>query len=911
MDGKPNAPKGTGMNRRNFIGALGGAATAAALLQHRPASALPAQVYYYQDSFGNVAPAGQGAIDLGVYPPAVPTTLLPPGGANPGAAGEAGATYYSSGYPKYNILLIMVDQMRNPAFWLPSSGAPPSQPWYDALNSTIPNICQLAKWSFSFPNYWVAATICGPSRACLLTGLYTQQTCIFRSGGGNNAHFGPPLLPYNPGWSTSNNVNPGFPTIGNVLSQNFGSGGSNSAYDCTWIGKWHLSCISGTQDGSPGAAGPSDYGFLDPYSLPNVPFVGNPYPANNHGYGYPSPNGYDNEGTGGDFLDSLPQSSSRDVPNFYGNTGPFFNNAQPGYAQLNDAAIAGAFTNYWLPYASSALNYGANNAQPHWFCAVSFVNPHDISDFPYPFGLTTPTNNNFTAPTNGMQYVYQPPPSNTTSNTTYYGNNCSGGANATQCTTDGDLVKIPAYNNSSLYTDLPYGTGNNGYWNWEDLTSSQLQYTNNGKPGLQLYFKKQRDAVSGGIASPGTYNNSGNNWSSPYAWQTFLNYYLWMQACVDHQVGEVLGTNADDEGKGTGLRWQDGGTFWNNTVIIFTSDHGDYAGSHGLHAKGGALYEESMNVPLFISYPEPRYNNQTAPVILPYVCSSVDLLPFLYSLALGNASWRTNNNDMIYYLRYREAIEDSIYYYSTNNSQYIQQRRISSIPLYNPPGTCSANSSGCAWKLYQPFVLHTADDFAIAPLGNNSTNNCQPSHAVAFRTVDQTDVNNNPASLYPGNSYGGGKLGVYSFWDTCDATAAPIMGINNATLNAANQYEFYNYSQHPPGNATQPLSPNPQEVGNQYFDANNGGNPTVEATLYLNDFFNNNQNNNQSCNSTEGCETIQSELYYLPSGNNTQQVQAAIQAAFANYLLFLECTNQMTGSDGRQDSCKGNSCPSY
>jgi hypothetical protein len=81
------------------------------------------------------------------------------------------------------------------------------------------------------------------------------------------------------------------------------------------------------------------------------------------------------------------------------------------------------------------------------------------------------------------------------------------------------------------------------------------------------------------------------------------------------------------------------------------------------------------------------------------------------------------------------------------------------------------------------------------PLGSN---NYQPSHAIAFRTVDQTDVTTSAAPFFGQNSYGGGKLGIYSFWDTCDAPAAPIIGINSSR--APNQYEFYNYSLHPSGN---------------------------------------------------------------------------------------------------------------
>lgn len=40
-----------------------------------------------------------------------------------------------------------------------------------------------------------------------------------------------------------------------------------------------------------------------------------------------------------------------------------------------------------------------------------------------------------------------------------------------------------------------------------------------------------------------------------------------------------------------------------NTVVVFTSDHGEYAGSHGLRGKGAAVYDESIRVPLYIRDP--------------------------------------------------------------------------------------------------------------------------------------------------------------------------------------------------------------------------------------------------------------------------------------------------------------------
>jgi len=278
--------------------------------------------------------------------------------------------------------------MRNPAFWLPSGNN-----WLSTYSSFMPNIAGLAKqYSFVFPNYFVAATMCTPSRACLLTGLYSQQTCIFQTLGSSSAPTPPALLPFNSSWTSGNGA--GFPTIGNVLSQSLiGSGG----YECAWIGKWHLSCLSlaSGSDLIPGANGPSDYGFGSIYNLPTAN-TSNPYPAGQlASLGYPSPSGVLNEGSGGDFLDSFTQSpAAHDIPGFGWNsvTAPlqYNNNAVvpvAGFSQLSDAAIAYAF-GHWLNYANNSLDGGGgypgnNSLATPWFCAVSFINPHDIADFPW------------------------------------------------------------------------------------------------------------------------------------------------------------------------------------------------------------------------------------------------------------------------------------------------------------------------------------------------------------------------------------------------------------------------------------------------------------------------------------------------------------------------------------------------
>jgi arylsulfatase A-like enzyme len=872
MDDKRDEQKQTGVNRRRFIGALGAAAAAGAFLGRRgggSAQAASSDVLY-QDSFGNIQPVSAELLAMGIYPPPIPSpSPSQPSGNSPDDGDDAcgqgtSGTYYTCGWPHYNILLIMVDQMRSPAFWLPNNSS--GLTGQAAIDAAIPNIAALRNQSWIFPNYSVAATICGPSRACLLTGLYSQQTCIFRSQSGANP--APTLLNYNPSWTAGGSASPGFPTIGNVLSQTLPIGNGNGkyksvAYNCAWIGKWHLSCSSGTQDGTVGENGPYDYGFTNPFCIPNTVEFPSSYPRGANGY--PSPDGQGNEGNGGDFLDSFAQSTpARDVPNF-ASTGPL----NPSAVQLNDAAIADAFGT-WL--ANAAIEFPTLPATPTdpptpWFCAVSFVNPHDISDFPYPFGLTTSTSPvydpaDFTGPTGTPTPTgYQPPPQ---AGGPAAGTDCKGGSG--DCASDGDNTYIPAYSPVAPYAVPP------SPWNWEDPASTALEYnrhgtTGGGKPGLQAYFENQRNLSCGIINPPG---------SDPNAWLVFLNYYFWMQSCVDYQVGRVLGTNTI----GTNNGLMQNSAFWGNTVIVFTSDHGDYGGSHNLHAKGGGLYDEVMQVPLYVSYPEQRATQgANTSVSLPYVCSAVDILPLLYYLALGNNSWRSNPSDMIYYLSIRDAIHDAIYEYNNGNPEPVPQRRISSIPLANPPAGGTAN-----WQKYQPFVLHTADDYSSATAWGGP----HPSHAIAFRTADPTDSYTNPNGQ---TAYGGGKLGIYSYWYTCNnpASNAPIEGINSA--GAPNEYEFYNYSQAPPGG----LAENPAELGNQAFSTSGSGAFTTEAQAYHDDFFN---------VGSPGGINIQDELYnlYVTTGSSTSpytlQVQAAIQLAYCRYICFLAAGQQATGADG-------------
>ena len=83
---------------------------------------------------------------------------------------------------------------------------------------------------------------------------------------------------------------------------------------------------------------------------------------------------------------------------------------------------------------------------------------------------------------------------------------------------------------------------------------------------------------------------------------------------IDREIGRVA--EAVDELHG------------NDTLIIYTSDHGDQLGSHGLHDKGPEMYEESTNVPFIVRGP-----GVPGGAVSHALLSHVDILPTMLDLA--------------------------------------------------------------------------------------------------------------------------------------------------------------------------------------------------------------------------------------------------------------------------------------
>lgn len=96
----------------------------------------------------------------------------------------------------------------------------------------------------------------------------------------------------------------------------------------------------------------------------------------------------------------------------------------------------------------------------------------------------------------------------------------------------------------------------------------------------------------------------------PDDWRLYRNAYFRLVEHVDAEIGKIV-----DELDRSGL--------WDNTIVIFTSDHGDGAGAHRWNQKT-ALYEEVANVPLIVCLPGGKHAGETTAAL---VNNGIDMMP--------------------------------------------------------------------------------------------------------------------------------------------------------------------------------------------------------------------------------------------------------------------------------------------
>ncbi len=142
---------------------------------------------------------------------------------------------------------------------------------------------------------------------------------------------------------------------------------------------------------------------------------------------------------------------------------------------------------------------------------------------------------------------------------------------------------------------------------WNSVLSATMQESLSapGMPGALTEYNTGWSGVLGYIPT-----------DRPDMWQVFNDYYLNMIRDTDASL-KLLEDGLDEL------------NLWQNTVVIFTADHGEMDGDHGgLRGKGPFCYEGNSHVPLIIDHPNyPRGQSTFA------LTSHLDLLPSLPGLA--------------------------------------------------------------------------------------------------------------------------------------------------------------------------------------------------------------------------------------------------------------------------------------
>ncbi len=112
---------------------------------------------------------------------------------------------------------------------------------------------------------------------------------------------------------------------------------------------------------------------------------------------------------------------------------------------------------------------------------------------------------------------------------------------------------------------------------------------------------------------------------TPDDWRRYRYTYYRLVETVDKEIGKIV--DAMDANK-----------LWDNTVVIFTSDHGDGNGAHQWNQKT-ALYDEVTNIPLITYYPRQK----KAGTVLPQVVNNgTDFMATVLDIAGANPADATS-----------------------------------------------------------------------------------------------------------------------------------------------------------------------------------------------------------------------------------------------------------------------------
>lgn len=247
----------------------------------------------------------------------------------------------------------------------------------------------------------------------------------------------------------------------------------------------------------------------------------------------------------------------------------------------------------------------ASFKQRPWFAVASFVNPHDIGAYPFPWKPNVDAPGPLTQ-NESLRERFSPygaPPQGKRANPPKYGN--------FQAT-----YRVPLNPGGFKLDDVRLPPN----WRADLKHKPQCQYDYAYKFQIALTTLRGQNALQ---PSPYPFKMQANaeDW-----YRGYLEFYLYLQYLVNLEISTVVNALHD-----YGLA--------ENTIIVFTADHGELAGAHGGQLeKWHNAYQESIHVPAVIS--SPLINPDVALRGLDLHTTHVDWLPTLLGLAGYDAADR-------------------------------------------------------------------------------------------------------------------------------------------------------------------------------------------------------------------------------------------------------------------------------
>jgi arylsulfatase A-like enzyme len=134
-------------------------------------------------------------------------------------------------------------------------------------------------------------------------------------------------------------------------------------------------------------------------------------------------------------------------------------------------------------------------------------------------------------------------------------------------------------------------------------------------------------------------------------WARYMQRYYAMISQVDDAVGLVLKT-------------LDELNLTNNTVVIYTADHGDAAGSHGFIDKHYVMYDEEVHIPFIVRWPgiiKPGTVNQN------FIMQELDMAATLPAIA--GVAWKCQGANLLPLFKGENPTDWRKYAFSNYNGQ--------------------------------------------------------------------------------------------------------------------------------------------------------------------------------------------------------------------------------------------------